>query len=118
MGNTFMGGSVTVEKGCRDAWIEKNLFVLTKSNPTPKGIDGLAGNLEGEVLNISTKPDWAIPASLYLKSKPSFWGSRPWPGMGAEVDLESVRARTPLSPIPAEDRYRRLVKKRSVNVSH
>ncbi len=111
LGNTFMGGDVTVEKDCRDAWIEKNLFVLTKENPKPKGVDGLAGNLEGEVLNISQTPDWKIPASLYLKKQPNFWQDKPWPGIGAEMDLERVRARIPMISIPAEERYQKLLKK-------
>jgi hypothetical protein len=110
--NTLVGGEVKVEKDCEDVWVEKNLFVLTKENPKPTGEDGLAGNLEGEVLNISQKPDWAIPGSLYLKKQPSFWQDKPWPGTGAEMDLERVRGRIPMITIPAEDRYKSIPRKR------
>ncbi|MDP6379952.1 MAG: right-handed parallel beta-helix repeat-containing protein, partial [Phycisphaerae bacterium] len=47
-----------------------------------------------------------IPASLYLKAKPAFWGNRPWPGIGADVDAKGARMR-----LPAEDRYRELRRK-------
>jgi hypothetical protein len=46
----------------------------------------------------STIADHTIPASLYLGSKPAFFGSRAWPAIGADL--------TPMvSPIPAEERF-------------
>ena len=45
-----------------------------------------------------------LPASLFLKSKPSFWGDKPWPGIGADVDGKAI------TPLPAEDWYARMQK--------
>lgn len=39
-----------------------------------------------------------LPASFYLASKPDWWGSRPWPGIGPDVRGYAVS-------IPARDRY-------------
>ncbi|MFC1671687.1 glycosyl hydrolase family 28-related protein [Planctomycetota bacterium] len=104
LANSLIGGEIKVETSCREAWNEKNLLVFTNDTPTPPGTDGLAGNLEGEVTEVFPPPEWKIPASLYLKQKPSFWGTRPWPGIGAEVDLDAVRERKPFPLIPSQQK--------------
>jgi hypothetical protein len=46
----------------------------------------------------STIADQTIPASLYLGSKPAFFGNRAWPPIGPDL--------TPMvSPTPAEERF-------------
>jgi hypothetical protein len=42
--------------------------------------------------------DHALPASLYLTSKPSWWGTLPWPSIGP--DLNPM-----VGTIPAKERY-------------
>jgi len=54
----------------------------------------------------SEAPVGNLPASLYLDGPPRFWSDRPWPGIGADVDLKAIRANMPLAPIPAEELYR------------
>ena len=110
IGNTFTDCGVSVEDGCEGAWVEKNLFVRRTEKPAPQGTDGLAASLEGEAADVYPAPTWKMPASLYLREKPPFWGSGPWPGIGAEADLESVREKRPYTMIPAEARCRSLVK--------
>jgi len=44
----------------------------------------------------------ALPASLYLKAAPDFWGNRPWPALGADKDTGAARDWT---PIPAQERF-------------
>lgn len=58
----------------------------------------LAANRINGILTDSVK----IPPSLYLKEKPSFWGSLPWPCIGADVDNNPDA----FSPIPAQTRFR------------
>jgi hypothetical protein len=46
----------------------------------------------------STISDRSLPSSLYLTSKPSWWGSSPWPAIGPDL--------SPMGgSIPAEQRY-------------
>jgi len=47
-----------------------------------------------------------LPASLYLSGRPDFWGARPWPAIGADVD--SGAGPQPIN-IPAQDRAARLL---------
>jgi hypothetical protein len=43
-------------------------------------------------------PDHTLPPSLYLSSKPSWWGSLPWPAIGPDL--------SPMTgTIPAKQRY-------------
>jgi hypothetical protein len=46
--------------------------------------------------------DRELPASLYLASKPSWWGRGPWPPIGP--DLKPM-----VSSIPARERYEKLM---------
>jgi hypothetical protein len=94
LANTLMVGGVAVEPGCRDVWVEKNLFVKSE----PAGQDSLKPG--------SRPPGWKLPASLYLAGKPAWWGDRPWPAIGADVDLAALADGGKLSTIPAEQRYR------------
>ena len=36
-------------------------------------------------------PAFDLPASLYLDGPPSFWGDRPWPGIGADEFFQRVK---------------------------
>jgi hypothetical protein len=93
LGNTLMVGGVAVEPGCREAWIESNLFVKAQpSGRAPLRAESAAGA--------------KLPPSLYLAGKPEWWGQRPWPGIGADVDLGALAGKRPLPVIPAEERYR------------
>lgn len=42
--------------------------------------------------------DQNLPASLYLSSKPSFFGNKPWPLFGSDVEIIA-------GTLPAEDRF-------------
>ena len=45
-----------------------------------------------------------LPASCYLGAAPDFWGSRPWPGLGADLDKGLGLARG-WTPLPAQERF-------------
>ena len=45
-----------------------------------------------------------LPASLYLKAKPAFFGDHPWPAIGPDVEPHA-------SFLPAKDRYQRELSK-------
>ena len=87
VGNVLLGGDVEVHDTCRDAFVAANLV----------GGKWAAGK---------ASPGSRLRASVYLKEKPSFWGNRPWPGIGADVDRSGTG-----TPLPAEDRYRRMLGK-------
>jgi hypothetical protein len=91
--NTLLSRGVAVETNCLEAWVEKNLFV--KSAAT--GRDALT---VGPVA-----AGWKLPASLYLDGKPAWWGDRPWPSIGADVDRAALAEGRGLSAIPAEKRF-------------
>jgi hypothetical protein len=79
-GNTVERGAIEVHESCADCWVAANL---------------VRGRVEwGEV-----GPGVVLPASLYLDGPPPFWGDRPWPCIGADVDSEGRG-----TPIPAQDR--------------
>ena len=84
IGNTTR--SVSVARGCREALV----------GVTRKG---------GKVSWGKLPQDTQLPASLYLDGPPAFWGDRPWPAIGADVDKGKPGSWTPL---PAQDRYRNL----------
>jgi parallel beta helix pectate lyase-like protein len=88
IGNTLLNGAVTVEPSCKDALVEGNL---------------VGGKIEWNTAPVGT----TLPASLYLKKKPAFWGDRPWPGIGADVDAKRPNE---MIRIPAEDRWRAMGK--------
>ena len=78
VGNTLVEGAVRVDESCEEVFV--------------------VGNRIGGTL---TGPDPRMPASLFLDRRPPFWGDRPWPGIGADVDD------TDSSPaLPAERRLR------------
>ncbi|MEW5988873.1 MAG: glycosyl hydrolase family 28-related protein [Chloroflexota bacterium] len=56
------------------------------------------GNLVGGVYTWSGEP---IPASYYLDAPPEFWGNKPWPAIGGDVD----QTYEPDVRLPAQDRY-------------
>ena len=93
MANTLLVGGIAVEANCREVWVEKNLFV--KSAAT--GQDALTVG--------PGRTGWTLPASLYLAGKPAWWGDRPWPGIGADVDRAALAEGRDFSAIPAEKRY-------------
>jgi hypothetical protein len=90
--NTLLKRSITVTGGSKHAFQELNFLV---SKPPDKAL-------------LSTK----IPASLYLKEKPVFWGNKPWPCIGADVDAKAKLNKKPLISIPAQEKYSVLTKKK------
>jgi hypothetical protein len=93
LANTLLGGGIAVEASCRDAWVEKNLFVKS----------AVSGR---DALTVGPGPTgWKLPASLYLAGKPAWWGDRPWPAIGADVDRAALADGQKPSAIPAEQRY-------------
>ena len=84
LANTLLGGGVAVEASCRDVWVEKNLFA--KSAAT--GQDALTAG--------PGATGWKLPA---------WWGDRPWPASGADVDRAALADGREPSAIPAEKRY-------------
>lgn len=98
IGNTIRKGGVKVSKDSMRARVEKNLFLKS----SPSGRDAVTLK--------SPAPAWQMPASLYLKEKPAFWGTRPWPAIGADVDRRSGKAGRGLVNIPAEDLYEKFKK--------
>jgi hypothetical protein len=59
----------------------------------------VARNRVGGELQPGDDPDRSLPASLWRTKMPPYWGDRPWPCTGADVD-----AGRPLCRIPAEER--------------
>lgn len=62
---------------------------------------------------VQGRADWGavpvgtpLPPSLYLSRPPEFWGSKPWPAIGADVDFAA--GALPVN-IPAQDRAVRLL---------
>ena len=111
IGNTLIDGRVNVID-CSDTWVEKNLFL---NLPVGSGSGGkivrfgTVGSLEdrhnfvpGEV--VPGASFGVFNPSLYLTRPPSFWpvDRKPWPCIGADVDLR--RADRVLS-LPAQDRW-------------
>jgi hypothetical protein len=83
VGNTLTeDASLMVDDTCRDALVEGNL-------------------VDGKVKWNQVQPV-SLPASLFLKAKPSFWGNKPWPCIGADVDTRA------LTPLPAQDWHARI----------
>ena len=63
------------------------------------------GNLVAGVLEWSGAPDpLVLGNSYYLSGPPEFWGNKPWPAIGADVDAVP----TPTT-LPAQDRYTQIV---------
>lgn len=81
IGNTTR--SVKVSLGCRES-----LVGATRSG----------GKLDWGKL----PQDSQLPASLYLDGPPKFWGDRPWPAIGADVDEGKPGS---WIKIPAHERY-------------
>jgi len=96
VGNTLLRGGIEVTSNSRDAWVERNLFL----EAAPTGRAALTPE--------SDAPTDDLPASLYLDGPPPFWGDRPWPCIGADVDLAAIKSGRPATPIPAEKRYREI----------
>ena len=83
IGNTLTDdASLVVEDTCRNTLVEGNL-------------------VKGKVQWNQTKPV-GLPASLFLKAKPSYWGNKPWPCIGADVDAGV------LNSLPAQDWHARI----------
>ncbi len=84
VGNTLLnGGGIHIE----DDALHACYFTLQEGNL-------LNGNLTWNDMLAST-----IPTSQFLNQSPSFWGTKPWPAIGADVDGGS------LTKIPAEEWY-------------
>ena len=60
------------------------------------------GNLVNEKTQWNKAQSASLPASLFLKEKPAFWGEKPWPGIGADVDRQTM------STLPAQDWHARI----------
>lgn len=91
IGNVLLKGGLSIDRSCKDVF-------------------ALANRIKGKLTGGDKDAVKALPPSLYLKGAPSFWGDRPWPGIGADVD-EAGKAAT----LPAEDRYREVYAKTKVN---
>lgn len=78
-----IGGTPSVAATCRGVLVDGNRV---------KGVMSWQSAPAGSVL----------PASLYLEGRPAFWGERPWPCVGADVDTDSAH----LADIPAQSRWR------------
>ncbi len=70
-----------------------------KIAPEVAGSTLVTGNLNGitGVTEWDTNYDTTLPASLYLSTKPAFFGSKPWPMHGPEMGV--------IDTLPAEDRW-------------
>ena len=65
----------------------------------------VAGNVTRRMLGRpGDQPALELPASLYLDGPPPFWGDRPWPAIGADVDGGQSDRRL-WTPLPAEERH-------------
>jgi hypothetical protein len=89
IGNTFTEKSgryaqpLSIDPSCKDdAFVEGNL-------------------IDGQLQWNKVQPA-PLPASLFLAGKPAFWGAKPWPGVGADVDQHD------LCPLPAQDWHARI----------
>jgi hypothetical protein len=60
----------------------------------------LDGNLNAGAIQWAGGSVRELPPSLYLGGPPEFWGDKPWPGIGADVD-----AAAGATTLPAEDWY-------------
>lgn len=80
VGNSLQRGGTEVDDSCEDTYVAANLV-------RDRMEWGGAG------------PDAEVPPSLYLDAPPPFWGDRPWPCIGADVDGEGRG-----TPIPAQER--------------
>jgi hypothetical protein len=49
----------------------------------------------------ASNPNRALPASLYLSSKPAFFGSNPWPWVDPEAGTQATRVQV----LPAKVRF-------------
>jgi hypothetical protein len=91
--NTLLKRGISIQGGSKHVFQETNFHVSKSPDKT-----------------LLTKK---IPASLYLKEKPSFWGNKPWPCIGADVDAKARLDNKPFIPIPAQERYSLLTRKKS-----
>lgn len=83
-------GNDSVSTGTPGGWMERALTSLYRHG----NYDYFS---ESTIWN-ATNADHTLPASLYLTSKPSWWGTNAWPAIGPDV--------TPMvSAIPAQVRY-------------
>jgi hypothetical protein len=105
VGNTVAdGGRISIRNTCRDVLVAGNLVQGKQQwDSVPASFAG--GKAEwwtsGSGYGTPIKP-MPLPASLFLKSKPAFWGDKPWPGIGADVDAKSMTA------LPAQEWYARI----------
>ncbi|TVR49702.1 MAG: hypothetical protein EA425_11550 [Puniceicoccaceae bacterium] len=93
LANTLVRRALQVHPSVRHAHLHGNLFLAAE----PSGDAALTVD--------SQPPEPPPPASLYLSEAPDWWGSRPWPAIGADADLRSQRSDGPLAAIPAEERH-------------
>jgi hypothetical protein len=76
-----------------------------KRDPLVEGTLIRHGNFDyvtNSVIWDSSASDHVLPASLYLSSKPAFFGSLPWPAIGPDVNPMN-------GTIPAQQRYNAIV---------
>jgi len=111
--NTFKRGHIAIPNEFKNEdWYEKNYLIEIKKDAFINGYAFWDWQKETSphVKERYVSPKAVtIPASLYLKAKPPFWGNRPWPGIGADSDFESVRTgKKEFSPTPAEERYQKI----------
>lgn len=87
LGNTIPHGPIRINRDTEDCFVGANL---------------VQGRADWGAVPVGTH----LPPSLYLSGKPEFWGSKPWPAIGADVDFAA--GALPIN-IPAQDRAVRLL---------
>jgi len=84
VGNSLVSGQgIDVKKDCRDVMVE--------------------GNLVRNAIRWNNAAIKRLPVSLFLDGKPHYWGAKPWPAIGADVDAANGKA---FITLPAEDWWR------------
>lgn len=100
IGNSLLVAGIDVGSNCRRTWLEKNVL-FSKNASIIKGL--FTADFDNHVGEPSREPKWNMPASLYLSDPPHFWGSKPWPAIGADVDIGKSGD---YMKLPAEERYK------------
>jgi len=98
------GGNQNVYEGITFGGTEKAIYELSYQGGSDSAVKSTLlrhGNWDSATNGIVWDPtisDHTIPNSLYLTSKPSWWGNLPWPAIGPDLNPMA-------GTIPAEARY-------------